>query len=125
MAHRSYSFQIRKADHVTPKIPPDLHVHVYYNEGRSRKLLGRYRLPTLEPVFSSEPELTHSEITVLREWLAAPEQLRKLKSCLDDTLFDTHKIARLVPQFSEVIAAGGETYINIRVPISRRIGTRG
>ena len=34
----SYSYHIHKADHVG-----DLHVHVYYNEGQSRKLLGRYR----------------------------------------------------------------------------------
>jgi hypothetical protein len=125
MARRSYSFHIRKADHHTYGKPPDLHVHVYYNEGKSRKLLGRYRLPSLEPVFPSEPELNNSEIDAIRKWLAQPEQMKKLTDCLNSTLFDIHKLAALVPQFAEVMTADdGDTYINIRIPITRRIGMR-
>jgi hypothetical protein len=102
-----------------------LHAHVFYNKGRSRKLLGRYRLPTLEPIFPGEPELNNSEVAAFRQWLAAPQQMQKLNDCLGSTLFDTHKLAHFVPEFAEVETADdGETYINIRVPISRRIGIR-
>lgn len=45
----SYSFHIRKSDHYSQN-RKELHVHVYFNEGHSRKLIGRYRLPTLEPL---------------------------------------------------------------------------
>jgi hypothetical protein len=121
--HSSYSAQIRKADHIGPDGKPDLHVHVYYNEGASRKLLGRYRLPTLEPVFDhKERELTRREIEFVKEWLAQPEQQKKLQGFLEETLFNMHKIERLVPRYGEIMTeANGETYITIRVPVSERI----
>lgn len=56
-------------------------MQVYFNKGRSRRLLGRYRLPKLEPVFPSERELNQTKIRALREWLAKPE-LQKLETCL-------------------------------------------
>ena len=34
----SYTFRIRKADHILADGKADLHVHVYFNEGHSRKL---------------------------------------------------------------------------------------
>ena len=118
----SYSFYIRKADHPNPDGTTDLHVHVYFNQGHSRRLIGRYRLPSLTPVFLNEPELSGTEIQVLRRWLAQPEQLRKLNSCLRDTVFDIHRLARAIPEFGEVMTdQDGDTYINIRIPVSRRI----
>lgn len=113
----TYSYHIQKADHVG-----DLHVHVYFNEGRSRKLLGRYRIPTLEPVFPhNEPELKESELRALRQWLAQPGQIRKLQDCLQSTVFDIGRVASLVPEFGNVITEEGETYINVRIPVSRRL----
>jgi hypothetical protein len=70
----TYTFHFRKADHISPSGKADLHVHVYYNQGR-RKLIGRYRIPTLEPVFASERELTGAEERALREWLSQEEQV--------------------------------------------------
>ena len=117
----SYSYHIHKADHVG-----DLHVHVYYNEGQSRKLLGRYRIPTLEPVFPhNAPELNNSELDALRYWLSQPSQVKKLQSCLESTVFDMARVAQMAPQFAQVGEDGGEVYINIRIPVSRRIGSRG
>jgi hypothetical protein len=116
----SYSFHIRKADHQRPDGTFDLHVHVYKNEYQNRKLLGRYRLPGLEPIFSNEPELNERETKELVQWLAQPEIMRKLNNCLKDTLFDTHKLAKAAPKFGAVSSEGGETYINIRIPISRK-----
>ncbi len=114
----SYTFQIRKADHVG-----DLHVHFFYNEGPSRKLLGRYRIPTLEPVFPQrEPELRTAELEALKYWLSQPSQVRKLQSCLESTVFDMARIASMSSQFSNIVEDGGEVYINIRVPVSRRMG---
>src|SRR3989344_4780755 len=99
----SYTYHIHKADHVG-----DLHVHVHYNEGQSRKLLGRYRIPTLEPVFTHrERELNHSEIEALRNWLAQPTQLRKLQSCLESTVFDMARVASMAPQFSNILEEEG------------------
>lgn len=118
----SLSFQIRKADHPNPNSTYDLHVHVYMNAyRRGRRLLGRYRLPTLEPVFPRERELTSIEIEELAGWLRQPAQIRKLQNCLDDTVFDMHKVAKISPRFGQIIPEGGETYINIRIPISKRI----
>lgn len=117
----TYSFQIRKSDHISAEGKADLHVHVYFNQGRSRRRLGRYRLPTLEPVFPGERELRESEVALLRQWLAQPEQVRKLESCLRDTLFDLHKLVPMLPQFSTIMADRGETYINIRLPVARRL----
>jgi hypothetical protein len=96
-------------------------VHVYYNEGRSRRLLGRYRIPTLEPVFPTEPELNNAEIRALRGWLSHPEQVRKLQDCLQSTVFDLHRVAQLVPDMADVVTDDGDTYIAVRIPVSRRI----
>ena len=121
--HSSYSAEIRKADHIGPDGKPDLHVHIRYNEGASRKLLGRYRLPSLEPVFpQNEPELNAREIEFLKTWLAEPKQVRKLQGFLAETLFDMHKIGQLAVRFGQVMTdIDGETYITIRVPVSKRI----
>lgn len=117
----SYSFHIRKADHPDSEGNFDLHVHVYKNEYRKHRLLGRYRLPTLEPVFPNEPELSPGQIRELGGWLADPQQFRKLHAFLKETLFNLHKLARIAPQFGEVRPEGGDTYINIRIPIAKRI----
>lgn len=120
--HSSYTAQIRKADHVDSAGRHDLHVHLYFNEGNSRRLMGRYRLPTLEPIFPKEPELGRREIEFLRDWLGKPEQVRKLEGFLRETLFNMHKIGELVPKYGEIETdVDGETYISIRVPVSRRI----
>lgn len=66
----SYSFHIRKGDHVG-----DLHVHVYFNKDKSRRLLGKYRLPSLEPLPGSIRELNNAEIELLGGWLAQEPQL--------------------------------------------------
>lgn len=121
--YKSYSAQIRKSDHVDLNGKPDLHVHVYFNEGKSRKLLGRYRLPTLEPVFPhKEPELNTREIDFIKDWLFRPEQQKKLQGFLEETLFDMHKIGKLAKNYGEIITdKKGDTYITIRVPVSERI----
>lgn len=117
-----YSFHIRKADHVDADGKHDLHVHIYKNEHRARRLLGRYHLPSLKPVFPNEPELNQREIKELAGWLSNPEIVRKLNAFLRETLFNMHKLASMSPQFGEIAVDGGETYINVRVPISKRIG---
>jgi len=122
--HSSYSAQIRKSDHIGPDGKPDLHVHIYYNKGASRKLLGRYRLPTLEPIFpNKEPELSMNEINFLKEWLAEPKQQKKLQKFLEETLFDMHKIGELAKKYGQIMTDGpsGDTYITIRVPVTKRI----
>src|SRR6202035_3009002 len=101
----SYSYNVRKADHAKPDGRFDLHVHVYKNEYRRRRLLGRYRLPGLEPIFPGEPELNERETKDLVSWLAQPEAMRKLNDCLKDTLFDTHKLAQIAPRFGNIDAA--------------------
>jgi hypothetical protein len=121
--HSSYSAEIRKADHLGPNGKPDLHVHIRFNEGHSRKLLGRYRLPSLEPVFPKrEPELSSQEVEFLKKWLSEREQVRKLQRFLEETLFDMHKIGQLAERFGQVMTDNdGETYITIRVPVTQRI----
>lgn len=57
----------------------------------------------------------------LQQWLAKPEQVKKLRDCLDSTVFDIGKVASLVPAFAEVRVEEGETYLNIRIPVSRRL----
>jgi hypothetical protein len=119
----SYSFRFRKADHIRSDGKADLHVHAYFNHAHSRKPLGRYRIPTLEPVFPDEPELNNTEMRALREWLSLPEQQRKLQDALEDTLFDMDKVARLAPTFATVVKddKDGDTYLTVRIPVTRRL----
>jgi len=117
----SYSFHIRKSDHQDTHGNFDLHVHIYKNEFRKRKLLGRYRLPGLEPVFPSEPELNQTQIRELAGWLNEPQQIRKLQNCLEDTVFNIHELARVSTVFGNIEPDRGQTYINIRIPIAERI----
>lgn len=114
----SYSFHIHKGDHVG-----DLHVHVYFNEGKSRKLLGKYRLPSLEPLPGSTRELNNTETQLPKNWLAEERQLRKLQDCLRSTVFNLHQIAQHAMSHADIINEGGETYINIRIPVARRLGS--
>jgi hypothetical protein len=118
----SYSFQIRKADHPDADGNFDLHVHIYKNEYRNRRLLGRYRLPTLEPVFPDERELNQREVYELAGWLSKPAQIKKLQRCLEDTVFNLHRLARIAPKYGSIEPRKGQTYINIRIPIAKRIG---
>jgi hypothetical protein len=97
----SYSFQIRKSDHPDGHGTFDLYVHVWKNEYRHRKLLGRYRLPSLEPIFQGSPELNETEIKELAGWLKEPGQLAKLQGFLRETLFNIHKFAKMSPMSSE------------------------
>lgn len=71
------------SDHPRPDGTFDLHVHVYKNEYKNRRLLGRYRLPGLQPVFASEPELNERETRELLEWLAAPAINEEAKQLLE------------------------------------------
>jgi hypothetical protein len=121
MTMASYSFHIRKSDHPDADGNFDLHVHIYKNEYHNRRLLGRYRLPSLEPVFLREPELSQDQIRELAGWLAEPQQVRKLQEALRDTLFNIHRLARISRQYGNVVPENGDTYISIRIPISRRI----
>jgi hypothetical protein len=115
-----YHFNIRKADHQNSNGSWDLHVHIYYSEKGRAKLLGRYRLPTLEPIYTGR-ELNGIEINMLKDWLAKEEQLKKLKNCLKDTIFNLHEIAQQIPKFSSIITEEGETYITVKIPVSKRL----
>jgi hypothetical protein len=116
-----YTFEIRKADHLDLISGGDLHVHVYYSEGRSRRPLGRYRLPSLEPVFPRERQLNQAEINLLQNWLAQPPQIEKLRHCLKDTVFNLHKISADIPRHGNIIAEGGETFIMVKIPVAHRL----
>lgn len=120
----AYIFKIRKADHPNPDGSWDLHVHVYHTYKFGRKLVGRYRLPTLEPIFTNEPVLNQTEIQELRKFLQQPEIVKKLNNCLKDTIFNLHELTKQIPAFGEIMTEEGETYINIRIPISRRLGEK-
>lgn len=123
----TYRFEIQKGDHYNSHTQKaDLHVHVYYNQGQSRKLLGRYRIPSLEPVFASGAhELNGSETKAIRDWLSEPKQIKKLQDFLSETLFDLHKALIANPSFGEIVTDdGGRTSIVVRIPVSERFGTR-
>lgn len=117
----SYGFKITKADH-----PGDLHIHVYYNyKGNPYgKLLGRFRIPSLEPLPGTEHYLNESEIKALKGWLSDERQLKKLQDCLESTMFNSHELAK---EFIENIAHGkiikenGETYIVIKISVTGRL----
>lgn len=111
---------MQKGDH-----PGDFHVHVYYNEGNSRKLLGKYRIPGLEPLPGTKYELNNGEHAHLKEWLDKPEQIKKLEDCAKSTVFNLNAIAKsALPDEIAVEHKEGETFIIVRVPITRRINSR-
>jgi transcription initiation factor IIF auxiliary subunit len=119
----AYHFQIRKTDHQNPDGTCNLNVHVYYAEKTNRKLLGHYHIPALEPIIPAELNLNEIERKVLSEWLHQPEQVIELQNCLNEPVFNLHKIAQQMPEVGKVIIANGETYINISIPVAKRLGT--
>jgi len=116
-----YTFEIRKADHINAIGGGDLHIHVYFSEGKGRHALGRYRLPSLVPVFPKERRLNQAEINLINDWLAQPPQIEKLKHCLKDTVFNLHEITGNIPKHGNIITEGGETFIVIKIPVTNRL----
>jgi len=116
----NYNFKIFKGDH-----PGDLHVHVYFNKGGPfGKLLGKFRIPSLEPLKGTDYALNEKEIEALREWLKDDQQLRKLQECLESTLFNSHELVkRAMNKVKEglVIEEKGETFITIKIPVIDRL----
>ncbi len=112
----SYSFKIQKVDH-----PGDLHVHVYYNEGKSRKLLGKYSMIKLKPLPGSKYQLSNKEKEILRSWLSKPEQIKKLQDCLKSTVFNTHEVISELMKHGQIINKKGGTFITINIPIGERL----
>jgi len=120
-----YRYEISRAgDHRTIRgagESTDLHVHVYYNKGRrGGRLLGRYRIPGLEPIFEA-PELNSAGRDELLAWLRLPEQHKKLETALRGTLFDLDRVASAATQLGEVQSDEGETVIVVRIPVSHPI----
>jgi hypothetical protein len=113
-----YSFEIHKGDHLG-----DLHVHVFYSEGRQwRKLLGKFRIPGLEPLPGTVNRLTNEETRVLNKWLSNEKQLNKLQDCLKSTVFSSDRLLSEVMNKGEVtLTDSGETYIMVKIPISKRL----
>jgi hypothetical protein len=123
-----YRFEIsRVGDHRTvrgAKATNDLHVHVYYNKGRGEgRLIGRYRIPGLEPLFEA-PDLDAAARRELLGWLEQPQQLKKLQSALRQTLFDLDRVASAATGLGKVQSADGETFIVVRIPVSQPIDPR-
>lgn len=117
----SYHYLIRKGDH-----PGDLHVHVRFYGGGVLygRLLGRFRIPSLEPLPGTKNILTQSEINSLREWLSDERQIRKLQDCLSSTVFDSHQLAISAMKHVKegvIVKEKGETYITIKIPVVDRI----
>lgn len=116
----NYNFKIVKGDH-----PGDLHVHIYYNDEKPfGKLLGKFRIPSLEPLHGTKYTLNKTEISALKEWLNDKKQLKKLQDCLNSTLFNSHELAkRAINNIKEgiVIKEKGETFITIKIPVIDRL----
>lgn len=119
----SYSAHIQKADHPNKDGSFDLHVHLFFNEKKARNLIGRYRIPGLEPVFPhKEPKLSGREEEFISDWLSENKQQKKLDDFLKATLFDMHNLKPFIEKYSELeIDKKGETFITIRIPVSKRI----
>jgi len=112
----SYSFKIQKADHVG-----DLHVHVYYNEGKNRKPLGKYSMIKLKPLPGSKYQLSNKEKEILRSWLSNPQQKKKLQDCLESTVFNMHEIISELMKQGQITNQRGRTFITINIPIGERL----
>jgi hypothetical protein len=116
----SYGFKIMKGYH-----PGDLHVHVYYNsKGPYGKPLGKYRIPSIEPLPGTKQKLNESEIEALRNWLNQDEQMKKLNDCLKSTVFSSHEIGKSAMKRvkqGDVLKDGGETFIVIKIPVIDRM----
>jgi len=116
-----YNFKIIKGDH-----PGDLHVHAYFNKSGAPfgKLLGKFRIPSLEPLSGVKHVLTHSEIKFLKLWLNESEQVKKLQDCLESTMFSSHDIAKRVMRKvgeGNIIREGGETFVTVKIPVIDRL----
>ena len=116
----TYGFKIMKGDH-----PGDLHVHVYYNsKGGYGKPLGKYRIPSLEPLPGTKQKLNETETKALKNWLNQDNQMKKLHDCLKSTVFSSHEIGKSAMKRvkqGNVLKEGGETFIVIKIPVVDRM----
>ena len=112
----SYSFKIQKADH-----PGDLHVHVYYNEGKHRKPLGKYSMIKLKPLPGSKYQLSNKEKEILKSWLSDPQQKKKLQDCLESTVFNTNEIISELMRNGQITNKKGKTFITVNIPVGGRV----
>lgn len=118
---KNYLFKIYKGDH-----PGDLHVHVYFSERfpYGLKLLGKFRIPSLEPLPGTKYSLNMKEVDALRNWLNDEKQIRKLQDCLESTMFNSDELIKsIMNKIREgvIIKEKGETFITIKIPVIDRL----
>lgn len=115
----TYSAKIYLGDH-----PGDLHLHLFLNVKNSRKLLGKFKIPSLEQLPGDKHDLTNKEYTFIANWLKQPQQERKLTKALELTLFNLHDVAgRVAENLSKgsVQNKKGKTFITVSIPIIDRL----
>lgn len=112
----SYSFKIQKADHIG-----DLHVHIFYNNGKKRELLGKYSMVKLKPLSGTKHQLSNQEKKTLRCWLSNPKQVKKLQDCLEATVFNMHEIISESIKSSQITSREGKTFITVNIPVGGRV----
>lgn len=115
----SYSAHIRLGDH-----PGDLHLHFYYNKKNSRKLIGKYRIPSLTSLPGTEHDLNNNEIEFLNEWLIQKKQINKLQQALEETLFNMDEVGKkVIENIKEgtVEKRKGTTFVTVRFPVIKRL----
>jgi len=111
----SYSIKIIPGDH-----PGRLHIHFSKNKGKSRELLGRYEIPSLEPLPGSHHKLSNQEHKYIEETLSNDLFKTKIQNALKETMFSLNKLAERAAQnahLGEITKKGGKTFITIHIPI--------
>jgi len=115
----SYSAKIMLGDH-----PGDLHLHLFYNIRYSRKPIGKFRIPSLEPLPGINHNLTNKEYEFIKKWLNEEQQKIKLQHALKMTLFNSHQLgAKILENIKKgtIEKREGETFITIRIPVVERL----
>lgn len=100
--------------------PGRLHIHFFRNMRKSRKLIGKYEIPSLEPLPGKYPPLSNREHKFIEETLGTKEFRNKLQNALNETMFSIHKLAERAAKnipLGEITRKGGKTFITIHIPI--------
>ncbi len=85
----------------------DLHLHLFYNMRYSRKLIGKFRIPSLESLPGINHNLTNKEYFFIDKWLFNSHQLGE-------------KILENIKK-GTIEKREGETFITIRIPVVERL----
>ena len=115
----NYRVEIQKCDHIG-----DLHIHFYKDIKKKRMLIGKYSLPSMEPLQNTNHELSKTERKFIQETLTEKKFRNKLQKALEETFFNLHKMSEaIISNISngEIKIEKGKTKICVSITLGEEL----